>query len=253
MNEDMPLFNEKGYPIILGRLGLIRLLAHGKILDVGCGLGTTFGAGATNLDVLSNEEMIEYVHDTDPELYDWFLKLFPDGKTLNYVQADATKHIPFEDKTFDCAVLSEVIEHLTLEDNVNILRESGRVANFVIISTPNEYEWPKQVAFGKETNPCIQRTGKALWTHHITFHTQETLFKVAKDAGLQGVYYLKVNIMGYSHHILCSSNIPLIVLNHRFGVGYGYGLTNHEFHVTRDEVISCIPPEEKKLNTDTGM
>lgn len=247
MSEVPFFFTQKSGPIILGRLGMLRLLAFGKIIDVGCGLGTTFGDKATNLDKIPNEEMIKIVEKEDPGLYDWFKTLFPDGKTANYVQADATQKIPFEDKTFDCAVLSEVLEHLDEIETNGMLKESGRVADYVIISVPNEWEWPEELAFNKTVH-LHPRSGKGVWTGHKIFHTKETLIEAAKNAGLRIIYYSKVNLEYVSHHILVASNTPLIPVNYRWGMGYGLGNNNPQGMsvVTVDEIISYIPTRKLK-------
>lgn len=245
MTEIPFFFQNKNGAIILGRLGFIRLFAFGKILDIGCGLGTTFGDKATNLDILSNEEMKTIVKKQDPGLYLWFKSIFPDEKTANYVQADATKHIPFEDKTFDCAVLSEVLEHMNETETNKMLKEAGRVADFVIISVPNEWEWPKEIQFNKNVEGKA-RLGEGVWTGHITFHTQETISKAVQDAGLTRLLYLKVNIEFTSHHVLIATNTPCLPVNYRWGWGYGIGATNHEVPVTLDEVVSYIPYRKLK-------
>jgi len=234
---------------IPGRLGFLRLFAFGKIIDIGCGLGTTFD-GAVNLDILPNEEMIKIVEKQDSVLYNWFKILFPDGKTPNYVQADATKKIPYGDKHFDCAVLSEVIEHLDENETINILKESARVADFVIISTPNEWEWPEHIAFNKNVDGT-KRLGKGVWTGHKLFHTQETLTKIIKDAGLTLLLYLKVNLsyMGLSHHVVVATTTHVAPVVYRWGLGYGLGLTIQGMPVTADEIITYIPSDKLKKKT----
>jgi hypothetical protein len=170
------------------------------------------------------------------------------------VQADATQHIPFDDKSFDCAVLSEVIEHLDEKQTNAMLKEAGRVADYVIISTPNEWEWPEHLAFNKNVDGKA-RLGKGVWTGHITFHTQETLMKTMADAGLRVLLYLKVNIEIFSHHVLIATNTELVPVNYRWGIGYGLGTMNNGIPITTDEIISYVPVrrQEKKLNTTEGM
>jgi predicted SAM-dependent methyltransferase len=232
MNDAPFFFQQKTFPLILGRLSMLRLIAFGKIIDVGCSLGTTFGKDAVNLDKRPNEELIKIVEKEDKILYDWFKILFPDGKTANYVQADATQHIPFEDKTFDCAVLSEVIEHLNETETQGILKESGRVADYVIISVPNEWEWPEHIAFNKQVTIEEHK--------HVTFHTRETLMEAAANAGLSVIYYLQINCNPFSHHIMVATNTPCAPVNYRWGMGYGVGNNVQGMAVTVDEIISSI-------------
>lgn len=227
-------------PLVLGRLGILELLCFGKIIDIGCGLGTTFGNKAVNLDKYPNEQLIEYVKKTDPRYYETFLKMYPDGKTMNYIQADATKHIPFDDKYFDCAVLSEVLEHLNDEETKAILKEAGRVADFIIITVPNEYEWPENIQFNKNVQ---QEENK-----HLTFHTQETIIRAVTEAGLIVLCYMKLNMLAISHHILVASSVPVISVVKHNGENTVTDMPN------LDEIMSFIPLKkvreyQKKLNT----
>lgn len=56
----------------------------------------------------------------------------------NFVQGDA-HNLPFKDKSFDVAILTEILEHV--DDPVQCLKEARRVSNRVVITVPNEYEW----------------------------------------------------------------------------------------------------------------
>lgn len=60
----------------------------------------------------------------------------------NFVRANA-ESIPLEDKTFDVACLNEILEHIP--NPVLALKEAGRLARKkIIITVPNEQEWPKK-------------------------------------------------------------------------------------------------------------
>lgn len=215
------------------RLGIVRLLAYGKILDVGCGLGTTFGGDATNLDILDNNELIEEVKKTNLDAYTWFTLLFPDGKTPNYVRADASKRIPFDDKTFDCSVLSEILEHHTMSVGVDILKEAGRVSNFVIVTVPNEWEWPEEFAFNK--NVSVERD------KHKTFYTKDMLMDCFRKAGLYCCYYMQLSVEMMSHHIVVGTTERLMPVCHRFGVGYILGVKYGDMIMSTDEIVSYVP------------
>ena len=53
-----------------------------------------------------------------------------------FVQADATKRLPFEDGAFDLAYSSSVIEHLAPADRPAFAREVRRVARGFFVQTP---------------------------------------------------------------------------------------------------------------------
>jgi SAM-dependent methyltransferase len=120
----------------------------------------------------------------------------------NFVRADAAK-LPFEDKSFDVAVLAEIIEHVP--DPVAVIKEANRVAKRLILTVPNEHKWTEIVkpfnttAIMREKGIDIAheaRQGNAnvtefytednyehLW--HARFYTMETLHDDLSKAGIK--------------------------------------------------------------------
>jgi len=86
---------------------------------------------------------------------------------LRFIQADA-HHLPFHDKTFQTAILGDILEHV--KDPPQLLREAKRVASHIFATTPNEWEWAE-----------AQRPFQ--FAPHIRFYTEETLTQDLK-AGL---------------------------------------------------------------------
>lgn len=78
--------------------------------------------------------------------------------------------LPFHDQQFDVAVLAEVLEHVP--QPVTALREAGRVASRVLITTPCEQRWTNGLAFRV--------------SGHCRFYTTDILAKQLRDAGLDG-------------------------------------------------------------------
>jgi len=223
---------EKKHPLLLGRLSMIKAICFGKVIDVGCGLGETFGEKATNLDIESEEEKINLIHDAYPDNYKRFKKRFPDLRIPNYIQADASERIPFGDKEFDCAVLSEVLEHIELDKCVSILKECGRVADFVAVSVPNEWEWPEPIAFNKSVEHEHSK--------HINFFKKEDLYDIVNKTGMRVIYYLKLNMSNFSHHILVATNeriLPIFNMEGKQIIGFPEG-------GCVDEIISCFPAKK---------
>lgn len=151
-----------------------------KIVDIGCQDGHIF-------------QCFEYrdnVTNVDIDLYDIW----------NFVRADA-QNLPFKDKEFDIAVLAEILEHVP--DPVKALKEAARVANKVVITVPNEYEWNKNLdplmtisdkekKYGKSREVMAKEGNNAkefytddnyehLW--HIRFYKKDTFDKDLKSAG----------------------------------------------------------------------
>lgn len=56
----------------------------------------------------------------------------------NFVRANA-EELPFDDGSFDVAVLAEILEHVDNPDKA--LQEALRVADKVIITVPHEHKW----------------------------------------------------------------------------------------------------------------
>ncbi len=76
------------------------------------------------------------------------------GVCKNYGCYDELYHVdltqdqlPFKDKMFDVALLTEVIEHLSKEQGFRILRELERVAKTVVVTTPAiQFDEPSHIS-----------------------------------------------------------------------------------------------------------
>jgi ubiquinone/menaquinone biosynthesis C-methylase UbiE len=149
-----------------------------RIVDIGCSIGDMFENAAINVDIKSLDEMKAEAkpHHGDIEI-------------PNYIQADAAR-LPFKDKEFDVAVLSEILEHV--DDPVAVIREAKRVARFVIISVPNEYMWsPDKKPF----------TPRDLSGHQRQF-TAETLFQAVEDAEMHILEFMDWQYLGWAYFIM---------------------------------------------------
>lgn len=138
---------------------------HKSILDVGCADGFMFRD--LNLNVV--EVDIKY--------------MFPDkyrGK-VKFLLADA-HNLPLKDKSFECVILGEVLEHVS--DPVRVLREARRVGRYIYITTPNEYEW------GIDQRPFTTAT-------HIRFYTLEMLRNHIEESGARNYEIFKIKGGGW--------------------------------------------------------
>jgi len=158
---------------ILYRDALLPLIPIGRIVDIGCNIGTMFGDKAVNVDSASLSELREETDDKN--------LVIP-----NFVHADANS-LPFKDYSFDYAVLSELLEHV--DDPVGVLNEAQRVAFVVVICVPNEYEWfPEHKPFW---NPG-----------HKRFFDEESLKKLVGESGLKIAEVIKLSYFGWSYFVL---------------------------------------------------
>ena len=83
-------------------------------------------------------------------------------KHLQAIQADATKPLPFQDKEFDVAFQSGLLEHFSTEQQIDLLKDWKRYCKTMISMIPNRASVPYRVgkhimeekgtwSYGKET------------------------------------------------------------------------------------------------------
>ena len=175
---------EQRIPIIkLARFTWIRNQCSNsdKIVDIGCNKGYTF-SDFNRKNIIS----------VDIDKYD----------IENFVQANA-HNLPFKDKEFDIAVLGEILEHV--EDPIQVLKEAKRVANKIVITVPNEYEWTEELnpfmppeesarrqgltleEMVKKDNPAKEYYTTDGYKHifHNRYYTYEMLENHFKEAGIE--------------------------------------------------------------------
>jgi ubiquinone/menaquinone biosynthesis C-methylase UbiE len=158
---------------MIDRRNLIKAMAYGKIVDIGCNIGETFGERATNVDIHSLEDKRK--ESGDPNL------MIP-----NFVQADAN-HLPFKDQEYDTAVMGEILEHM--DNPVITLNEAQRVAKLIIFSVPNEHQWSAD---------------KKPFTHydHKTNFDEQKVFELIMQTELKLLEYIKLIYAGWSYFIV---------------------------------------------------
>jgi ubiquinone/menaquinone biosynthesis C-methylase UbiE len=158
---------------IFDRATIMKSLAYGKIVDIGCNLGEMFGDKATNVDIHSLEDKRK--ESGNPAL------VIP-----NFVQADAN-HLPFEKQEFDTAILGEILEHM--DDPVQTLNEAQRIAKIIIFSVPNEYQW------SEEKKPFTH------YDHKNNFNEQK-VFDLIMKSELRLLEYIKIIYAGWSYFMV---------------------------------------------------
>lgn len=93
-----------------------------KIVDLGCCYGFMFNS--YDRSNVFSVDLDDYSHIVD-----------------NFTRCDI-KNTPFEDRSFDVAVITEVLEHQSnWEESCAVLREACRLGNKVVLTVPNEYLW----------------------------------------------------------------------------------------------------------------
>lgn len=163
-----------------------------KIVDIGGNDGHTFEGW--NRDNVTTVDIDEY-------------------EVPNFVRANACD-VPLPDKSFDVVCLNEILEHIP--DPVKALKEGKRLGRKkIIITVPNEWEWPKRYDPMMTIEEKEKKEGKSrevlalegntkvkdmykmdnlehLW--HIRYYTKELLEEHLKEAGLNNFLITKLTL-----------------------------------------------------------
>ncbi len=203
---------QKQFPMAFGRISFMKMFAHGKTINIGAYEGKMFGDKVTNVD-----------------LYDF------GAPNLTICNAEKLK---FKDKEFDCAILSEILEHV--DNPAKALQEAMRVAWSVAISVPNESEFsPEMQPFQKHDGPGYEPTSPG---HHVRFYDQTSLYALFKETSFPLIYFAKINFGGWSALIAFGSTLPIIELCHRMaGSKTDPRHGQHVGQLTHCETIALIP------------
>ncbi|RLI87607.1 MAG: hypothetical protein DRP01_01240 [Archaeoglobales archaeon] len=135
----------------------------------------------------------------------------------NNIVADA-HNLPFKDKSFDYAILAEILEHV--ENPKQVLKEAERVSRIVVGTVPDEENWlslyrpfmplwklciienktPRQIA--QESNKCRIYNLKSIFHHrHFNYETLKNLL---------GEKYKIIRLQYEGWSFLCFKSSPLI-------------------------------------------
>ncbi len=165
-----------------------RLKGKGKkILEIGSGYGFTSVFFA--LMGASEVRGIEFV----PEGFHGSLKLkesFDPALPVHFIQGDATKKLPYDDSTFDCLTLIEVISHVVCDDFRVFMAEMSRVlkpGGLLLISDGNNQRSPfrrklNRKIWNRFENGPPTMPGEDLDGHKIEVSYLDTRRKIAAHA-----------------------------------------------------------------------
>lgn len=176
------LFNFEVPVVYTDRLNWIRknVDKSARIVDIGCNKGHLFD-GWDRTKITS----------VDIDKYD----------LPNFVHADATKPLPFQDKEFDIAILGEIVEHT--DNPVDVIREAMRISKKLIVTVPWESRWTSELLpfasiedrmkienvatrleLAKVANPATEFHSEDDFEHlfHKQFFTSKTMTECLKKA-----------------------------------------------------------------------
>lgn len=128
--------------------------------------------------------------------------------------ADA-HNLPFENKSFDIVILSEILEHV--RDPQKVLKEASRIAREkILITVPDKENWislyyPKMPAWYKlilegrsfleivqRANHGIVRVGDPLQLFHVRYYTEDSLKNELENACLKNYEMVRLIYNGYA-------------------------------------------------------
>ena len=165
----------------------IKLITEGlqikKLLDVGSGDGTV-------LEQIEKAKIAESL--SVAEISSSSIEIIKNRslKSLDEIKQFDGYEIPYEDKAFDLAMATYVLEHV--EHERLFLKEMARVANYVMISVPleNTKSIAKALVAGKKIG-------------HINFYTIETFKSILETSGLE-VVEIKSYTTSKAYEVHCS-------------------------------------------------
>jgi ubiquinone/menaquinone biosynthesis C-methylase UbiE len=117
------LFEAHSLPALISR----ELDKGQKILDTGCGYSST-------LKAVSNGSYRVGIDFYRP----YIVKSRQSSIHNDYILGDV-RALPLKDRSFDCAIAVEVLEHLDKDEGLKMLKEMERVASKIVLTTPNGF------------------------------------------------------------------------------------------------------------------
>lgn len=175
-------------------------LKFNSVLEIGCGTGII-------LNTLSERGFADryYAIDISESAIEFVKKQKING--LIEVKKGSALEIPYEDKNFDLAIVSHILEHL--DDPQKALLEAKRVANYVIIEIPLEDNIIRKIKilffriFKLNKNYALKNE-----IGHVYFFNRNKAIDLVKSCGLQleddKIIYLQKNIMLFNVSSLLS-------------------------------------------------
>lgn len=181
----------------------------GRVLDVGCGDGTL-------LSILSDKYNYSGLYGIEISTE---AGQTAEKKGINCYIQNVESQFPFESRSFDTIICSEVLEHLVIPENA--LREVYRVAKSyakIIFSVPNIGYVKNRIKllFGK--SPFEQ--GRFSANEHLHFWTKESFRNLLEDnefkcIKFRGGFGPKVGKLSYYYPSLLSNTLYVITIKHR--------------------------------------
>lgn len=170
-----------------------------KVLDIGCGEGRNMAS------ILKQTPYVLYGIDNDQKAVDDALKNFNGIDTVKVIKAEAI-NLPFENETFDTAIMFHVFYNLD-KQKIQALKESARVLKkegILILSTFAETAFEERMKIYTQVNAPIKKIEgtKVIFDESLGANTSEQfsleeLIELGNTAGLKLIDHIKVGDIAY--------------------------------------------------------
>ncbi len=181
----------------------------GKVLDIGCGVGTL-------INMLYNRGYDCYATTLNEESLNMLKQKFS-NKKINFYVADITE-LPFKNDFFDYIFATEVLEHLLDKDLILGLKEVKRVLKpqgKFIITVPYKEKLQKVV--------CPDCGAVFVASQHMRVFNEEVMFNILHTVGFDIKYCKLVAKIPISGNFLKDSFKKLLALIDKRIISFMYG------------------------------
>ena len=171
--------------------GFLGKLPRGRILDIGCGIGTHAAVMMERgFDVVGLDFSVAAIDRAN-------------RLGITVLAADADTYLPFRNCTFDYVWATDVLEHVfdpigLIEEIFRVLTPRGRV----LVTVPNDLNLKSRIRIflsGRSPQSKVYRTSRQ-YKHHTLF-SMELLKYMLVDAGCFKLEFMRAACTGTNHLI----------------------------------------------------
>lgn len=170
-----------------------------SVLDLGCGPSSPLGRIKNRL---KTDLYSVGVDDFDPYLE----KNKINNIHFKYVKSNIL-NIDFPEKSFDCALLIDVIEHFEKDDFINFIPKLEKIANKIIVVTPNGF------VEQDEYDGNDYQIHKSGWTVADLEKIGFKCFGISGHKSLRGKFALPIIKPAFVGNMICNLTEPFVYNN----------------------------------------
>lgn len=229
-----------------------------SILDIGCGLGVYGVLCRIHLDLYSDTEFYKKLEGSTPcnvlidgiEGCETYIPFIPAWAYNRIYTDDALTVVPnLPDNHYDLVLLLAVIEHLTYEQGIQLLKELRRISKAIILSVPKHWQAQEITGYPLETH-------RSHWTKQALVDAGFTRFLPHSEAWL-AIYGIQDSADLTNKHCTALreiSDVSAQIDGLRKGIGeikdhLGLSLVNQEIILERLSIKTRLKSWMQRLNS----